>query len=94
MVVGSSGPRVGDSCRAGEGCRCDEEGLALEDAGKREYLDFFASILPKRWGKKKKVNRAERSKHGPKRKSGARGWKMELDRATVWGSWGSRGIWK
>ena len=74
----SSGPRVGDSCRVGERCRCDEDGLGFGGAGKREYLDFLASILPKSWGKRKKskkINRAERSKHGPKRKSGARGWR-------------------
>ena len=98
----SSGPRVGDSCRVGEGCRCDEEGLGFGGAGKREYLDFFASILPKSWGKrknqKKKLTVQKGQSMDPRervvRVEGGNGNGNGNGRARVWGSRGIWGIWR
>lgn len=66
-MVGSSRLEVEDRGCAVEGCRRKETGLGRGGAGKREYLDFLASMIP-RLGK---ADRCRRSKQEPSRKSGA-----------------------
>ena len=46
-MMGSSGSWVEDPRRAGEGCRIVGKGLERGGAGKREYLDFLASMTPR-----------------------------------------------
>lgn len=66
-MVGSSRLEVEDCGCAVEGCRRKERGLERGGAGKREYLGFLASMIP-RLGK---ADRCRRSKQEPSRKSGA-----------------------
>ena len=60
--------RGGSMRRGGSGVwGCRKEGI----------FGLFCVHITEKLGKEKKIkkiNRAERSKHGPKRKSGARGW--------------------
>lgn len=86
-MVGSSRLEAEDCGCVVEGCRRKETGLGRGGAGKREYLGFLASMIP-RLGK---ADRCRRSKQEPSRKSGAGKREMQKGQCGERGK-GERGL--